>query len=302
MNLWKKLFRIEPKELSPAELERRKSKLELARRSLVEFIGSGDLREVKELVNDNRDVVLTRDEDGLTPLHRATVRGDKDIVKFLLAKGADKNATDKKGKTPLHHAVWWQKKEMVRFLVDNGAEVDARDEYGTPLHLAIGMRNHNAGVRSFQTIVELLQRRGAIGPDNVRFQNMGAIKPRRLGAPVMGFKCFIGGHTWSRCKCSACGKTRDEEHDWSGCKCSACGKTRDSSHQWGPTLGPCMRCGAIHEAQPFINVIADPTGLDPTKTKTERHAIRRSASESDRVVEKRVILSAVKGGGHARCH
>ena len=73
------------------------------------------------------------------------------------------------------------------------------------------------------------------------------------------------GHKWDGCKCSKCGKTRDEQHDWdlckgkckrcektqaeqhdwNGCKCSRCGKTRDEQHDWNEN--ECTRCGKIYE-------------------------------------------------------
>ena len=37
-------------------------------------------------------------------------------------------------------------------------------------------------------------------------------------------KCLFG-HKWDGCKCSKCGKIRDEGHTWKGCVCSKCGKT-----------------------------------------------------------------------------
>ena len=53
----------------------------------------------------------------------------------------------------------------------------------------------------------------------------------------------IFGHKWDGCKCSKCGKTRDELHNWQGCKCSRCGKTRNEEHQWQRVSGKClMRC------------------------------------------------------------
>jgi hypothetical protein len=79
----------------------------------------------------------------------------------------------------------------------------------------------------------------------------------------MNLKCAVGLHTWSGCKCSKCGKTRDQDHDWSsdcdkcaqcgktrtdahrwsGCKCSKCGKTRDQDHDWSSDCDKCAQCG-----------------------------------------------------------
>jgi hypothetical protein len=45
----------------------------------------------------------------------------------------------------------------------------------------------------------------------------------------MIFKCIIGLHSWNGCKCTECGKIRDQQHNWlkENEKCSICGKTCD---------------------------------------------------------------------------
>lgn len=63
----------------------------------------------------------------------------------------------------------------------------------------------------------------------------------------MGIKCMIGIHDWQGCKCSQCGKTRDQDHDWKkDCeKCSRCGKTRNGAHDWQGCK--CSKCGKIRD-------------------------------------------------------
>jgi len=58
--------------------------------------------------------------------------------------------------------------------------------------------------------------------------------------------CFFG-HKWNGCKCSKCGKTRDEKHEWNGCKCSKCGKERDEQHDWNGCK--CSRCSKTRNEQ-----------------------------------------------------
>ena len=60
----------------------------------------------------------------------------------------------------------------------------------------------------------------------------------------MNLKCNLGFHTWDGCKCTQCGKTRDEQHDWlNDCeKCSRCGKTRENQHGWSKDGEKCSRC------------------------------------------------------------
>lgn len=81
----------------------------------------------------------------------------------------------------------------------------------------------------------------------------------------MNPKCAVGFHDWSRCKCSQCGKTREEGHDWAkdcescsicgrkrwfshswdGCKCLRCGQTRDENHDWHKGCEKCLKCGKV---------------------------------------------------------
>ena len=65
----------------------------------------------------------------------------------------------------------------------------------------------------------------------------------------MTFKCKIGLHSWDGCKCSECGKTRDEQHEWSmDCEeCSKCYTTRESQHSWNGCL--CEKCKKIRSEQ-----------------------------------------------------
>ena len=69
-------------------------------------------------------------------------------------------------------------------------------------------------------------------------------------------------HKWEGCKCTICGKVRDEQHSWykdcekcskchktridahlwEGCKCTNCGKTRDDLHDWSMNCEMCSMC------------------------------------------------------------
>ena len=85
----------------------------------------------------------------------------------------------------------------------------------------------------------------------------------------MNLKCLVGRHEWDRCKCRACGKTRDEEHNWASdcetcarcgkvrqnehywimCRCRTCGKTRDEGHDWSRDCKTCARCGKTRDEE-----------------------------------------------------
>jgi HEAT repeat protein len=63
----------------------------------------------------------------------------------------------------------------------------------------------------------------------------------------MAIMCLLGKHKWTGCKCSVCGKKRDEGHDWSkDCeKCVRCGAERKDAHKLnGCKCSVCGKSGA----------------------------------------------------------
>lgn len=62
---------------------------------------NGDLKVIKALLKRNPRLVSSRDDRGATPLFWAAFYGHLNVVKFLVANGADVNAKDEHGETPL---------------------------------------------------------------------------------------------------------------------------------------------------------------------------------------------------------
>lgn len=104
----------------------------------------GDLAKVKALLNGNPDLISSEDDSGMTPLHRAAMRGRTEVVEFLLASKADVSARDHSGFTPLHWAAYDGHKEVVRLLLAAKADVNARTDFGqTPLKIATQRRHRD---------------------------------------------------------------------------------------------------------------------------------------------------------------
>lgn len=141
---------------------------------------SGDAEKLRQLLDKDPSLLYVKDEQGKTPLHWATGRGQTQIIEILLNEykvdvnvrndnegtalhvaasqaqpeaarilikhGALVNAKAKDGATPLHYASLKGRKpghiEVAQILVDNGADVNARASNGaTPLSMAMKRQN-----------------------------------------------------------------------------------------------------------------------------------------------------------------
>lgn len=100
---------------------------------------------------------------GTTPLIAAATFGNADVVKFLLANGAEVNMRNEREETALMVAAEHGQTEVVRVLLANGADVNAKDNLG---HTALMIAAASASVE----IVKMLL---AAGADRNAVNDMG---------------------------------------------------------------------------------------------------------------------------------
>eukprot|EP00854_Cymbomonas_tetramitiformis_P028336 gene28336-35107_t len=123
---------------------------------------TGNLAGVKSHIASGQDVDALR--DGESVLFCAASGGHRDIVEYLLSKGADANLKDHCGDSPLNRAASFGYPEVVRALLARGSNREHKDSEGYfPLHNAV-----QAGCIA---CVKLLLEAGA-GPE-VREDSMG---------------------------------------------------------------------------------------------------------------------------------
>lgn len=102
-----------------------------------------------------KDVDLTvTNKQGTTLLMNAAVEGRVDVVRDLLARGADVNARDNDGRTALMDASANGHIEIVKLLLAKGADVNAKTKWGQSAFILAGFFSHTE-------IMELLLVNGA---------------------------------------------------------------------------------------------------------------------------------------------
>ncbi|KAK1245985.1 hypothetical protein MKX07_005054 [Trichoderma sp. CBMAI-0711] len=79
----------------------------------------------------------TKDNDGITALHRAAMGGRLETIEILYAHGADINGQTVSRTTALHFSALYDEPEISQFLISHDADINsASKEYGTPLMAA----------------------------------------------------------------------------------------------------------------------------------------------------------------------
>jgi ankyrin repeat protein len=97
-------------------------------------VKEGDEGEVTRLLELNAELLEKSTDNGIRPLVVAAVNRKLGVVKLLIRRGADVNATGEVGITALHGAAYSGHEETVAFLLQQGAQTNRRRSI-TPLML-----------------------------------------------------------------------------------------------------------------------------------------------------------------------
>lgn len=97
--------------------------MDMVKDLLSRVVKRGDVKSAKFLMTKYHVSVNCADKDGLTPIHHAA--SSLEMVKFLLAHGADVNSPSRSGVTPL---MFTTSLEIFNFLIERGADIYAVDQ------------------------------------------------------------------------------------------------------------------------------------------------------------------------------
>jgi uncharacterized protein len=117
-------------------------------------LGRGE--RVRELLENDRWLVIGWSADGFTALHFACFFSEEEMAKLLLASGAEVNAVARNAMKvrPLHSAAASRNVTLVRILLEHGASPNVSQQGGwTPLH--------SAAQHGDEAMIEQLMKHGA---------------------------------------------------------------------------------------------------------------------------------------------
>ncbi len=133
---------------------------------------AADLAALKTSLEKNPDQIISRDENGFTPLHHAAYSGNLEAAQLLIEKGTDLDAkATGLDWTALFLASLRGHKQIAEFLIDNGAYTGVKDAKGrSPVHIA--------ALRGHQELIGLFLRHGA----RIHSQDNAGMTPLHMAA------------------------------------------------------------------------------------------------------------------------
>ncbi len=85
------------------------------------FNEQNPLETIKKLYAANSRILTELDEQGLTLLHAAAIKGKGEVVSWLIQQGININVLDKHNHTAFYHALQHNRYELASYFVQNGA-------------------------------------------------------------------------------------------------------------------------------------------------------------------------------------
>lgn len=137
--------------LSPAFRHLRAEKARM-NAEVIDAVELGDSGRLQQLIEKGASV-NAKTRSGITALSLATIRGETEIARFLIERGAVLDARDKSGDqmSPgngvIHWAAIYGRTEILEMLLERGFVPDTRDKNGATLLMLAAENGHEGTVR-----------------------------------------------------------------------------------------------------------------------------------------------------------
>lgn len=126
----------------------------LERDAYLKAAAEADVPTLEDFISKFPEAINVGDGSGTSALHQAVAKNQLQVVRLLVARGANVNCAKTDGVTPLHVAAALGRTEAAKILLTAGAEINRKDDAGrTPLTCAEGMGHYPTA--------QLLESRGA---------------------------------------------------------------------------------------------------------------------------------------------
>lgn len=112
--------------------------------SIYEIARTGDVVAMKKLLDEQPNQVNQLSEQGLSPFILAAYRGNNEVAKLLVERGADIKTCFPEG-SAIYGVIYKNNLEIFELLLQKGVSVNDTcqfAQFGTPLHFAMSLRRY----------------------------------------------------------------------------------------------------------------------------------------------------------------
>jgi ankyrin repeat protein len=113
--------------------------------SVHDLARSGDLVAMKKLLDEQPNQVNKLSEQGLSPFLLAAYRGNNDVAKLLVERGADVKTCYLEG-SAIYGVIYKNNLDIFDLLLQKGVSVNDTcqfSQFGTPLHFAMSLKRYD---------------------------------------------------------------------------------------------------------------------------------------------------------------
>lgn len=107
--------------------------------NLIQVIDSGYLSQIRTFIDENPSIDINTDrnyDEPISSIHRAIALNYVNVIALLLEKGVNVNSLDSGGYTPLYKAAMHGNVEIVNLLIKHNANINQKSNGWTALHIA----------------------------------------------------------------------------------------------------------------------------------------------------------------------